>query len=74
LPERRLRARRSSIYHARLETGAEPQPDESKVAELHWAGVSVLSIGAQVSGDTVACWTRSTLVAIRLREGRRRLL
>jgi hypothetical protein len=43
------------IYHARLRQGVEPVPDESKVAELHWAA-SPSEIGAQVSGDTVACW------------------
>ena len=43
------------VYHARLRAGAEPLPDESKVAELHWAA-SPSDIGAQVSGDTVACW------------------
>jgi hypothetical protein len=43
------------IYHARLRPGVEPQPDEQKVAELHWAR-SPEEIGAQVSGDTVACW------------------
>jgi hypothetical protein len=43
------------VYHATLRAGNEPQPDEAKVAELHWArGPSEL--GAQVSGDTVACW------------------
>jgi hypothetical protein len=43
------------VYHARLRTGAEPSPDESKVAELHWAA-SLSDLGAQVSGDTVASW------------------
>lgn len=43
------------VYHARLRPGAEPVPDETKVAELHWAHVPA-EIGAQVSGDTVACW------------------
>jgi hypothetical protein len=43
------------VYHATLRAGNEPQPDEAKVAELHWArGPS--EIGAQVSGDTIACW------------------
>jgi hypothetical protein len=43
------------VYHATLRAGNEPQPDEAKVAELHWArGPS--DLGAQVSGDTVACW------------------
>jgi hypothetical protein len=43
------------VYHARLRPGAEPSPDETKVAELHWA-TSPVELGAQVSGDTVACW------------------
>jgi hypothetical protein len=43
------------VYHAGLRPGAEPSPDESKVAELHWA-TSLHDLGAQVSGDTVACW------------------
>ena len=43
------------VYHAQLRAGAEPVPDETKVAELHWAA-SPSAIGAQVSGDTVACW------------------
>jgi hypothetical protein len=43
------------VYHARLRPGAEPSPDEAKVAELHWAN-SPAELGAQVSGDTVACW------------------
>jgi hypothetical protein len=43
------------VYHARLRPGAEPEPDEAKVAELHWAR-SLVDLGAQVSGDTVACW------------------
>jgi hypothetical protein len=43
------------VYHARLRSGAEPSPDETKVAELHWANNPV-DLGAQVSGDTVACW------------------
>jgi len=38
-----------------LREGVEPQPDESKVAELHWAR-EPSELGAQVSGDTVACW------------------
>ena len=44
------------VYHARLRDGAEPQPDEAKVAELHWAATPT-AIGAQVSGDTLAAWT-----------------
>jgi ADP-ribose pyrophosphatase YjhB (NUDIX family) len=43
------------VYHARLRSGAEPLPDETKVAELHWAP-GPATIGAQVSGDTVAAW------------------
>jgi hypothetical protein len=43
------------VYHAVLRSGAEPEPDETKVAELHWAR-SPRELGAQVSGDTVACW------------------
>jgi ADP-ribose pyrophosphatase YjhB (NUDIX family) len=43
------------VYHARLRPGAEPEPDETKVAELHWAAAPT-HIGAQVSGDTLASW------------------
>ena len=43
------------VYHARLGAGAEPEPDDTKVAELHWAH-DLRELGAQVSGDTVACW------------------
>jgi hypothetical protein len=43
------------VYHAVLRSDAEPVPDETKVAELHWAR-SPRELGAQVSGDTVACW------------------
>lgn len=43
------------VYHAGLRPGAEPAPDETKVAELHWA-TSPAGLGAQVSGDTIACW------------------
>jgi hypothetical protein len=43
------------VYHARLGGGAEPEPDATKVAELHWAS-DPHQLGAQVSGDTVACW------------------
>jgi hypothetical protein len=43
------------VYHASLRPGAEPEPDQAKVAELHWAR-SPAELGAQVSGDTVACW------------------
>jgi hypothetical protein len=43
------------VYHAGLRPGAEPSPDETKVAELHWAN-DPGAIGAQVSRDTIACW------------------
>src|SRR5688572_22292063 len=43
------------VYHAMLRSGNEPEPDETKVAELHWA-LGPGELGAQVSGDTVACW------------------
>jgi hypothetical protein len=43
------------VYHAMLRVGAEPVPDATKVAELHWAREPA-ALGAQVSGDTVACW------------------
>jgi hypothetical protein len=43
------------VYHATLRAGAEPVPDATKVAELHWAREPA-ELGAQVSGDTVACW------------------
>jgi hypothetical protein len=43
------------VYHATLRPGREPEPDETKVAELHWAR-GPAQLGAQVSGDTVACW------------------
>jgi hypothetical protein len=43
------------VYHARLRGGAEPTPDQRKVAELHWAR-DPGAIGAQVSGDTIASW------------------
>jgi hypothetical protein len=47
------------VYHATLRPGAEPSPDPTKVAELQWA-TSPDDIGAQVSGDTVACWDALT--------------
>jgi hypothetical protein len=47
---------------------AEPEPDEKKVAELHWAG-SPAELGAQVSGDTVACWEALERWREALREG-----
>jgi hypothetical protein len=43
------------VYHAGLRPGAEPSPNEMKVAELQWA-TGPADLGAQVSGDTVACW------------------
>ncbi len=43
------------VYHAALRAGAEPLPDETKVSELHWA-THPAALGAQVSGDTIACW------------------
>ena len=43
------------VYHARLDAGVEPQPDETKVAELRWAA-NPAGLGAQVSSDTLACW------------------
>ncbi|HEX3256167.1 MAG TPA: NUDIX domain-containing protein [Gaiellaceae bacterium] len=56
------------IYHAKLREGVEPQPDESKVAELHWAR-EPSELGAQVSGDTVACWEALERWRESLREG-----
>jgi hypothetical protein len=44
------------VYRASLRSGAEPVPDPEKVAELHWASAPA-ELGAQVSGDTIACWT-----------------
>jgi hypothetical protein len=43
------------VYHAFLAEGVEPTPDPVKVEELHWA-VDPRELGAQVSGDTLACW------------------
>jgi hypothetical protein len=43
------------VYHSGLRAGAEPLPDETKVGELHWAP-DPATLGAQVSGDTIACW------------------
>ena len=43
------------VYRSGLRPGAEPVPDETKVAELHWASTPA-EIGAQVSGDTLAAW------------------
>jgi hypothetical protein len=56
------------VYHATLRAGAEPVPDESKVAELHWARTTP-ELGAQVSGDTVACWEALGRWRESLREG-----
>jgi isopentenyldiphosphate isomerase len=56
------------VYHARLSPHAEPEPDETKVAELHWAR-SPAELGAQVSGDTVACWEALERWRDALREG-----
>jgi ADP-ribose pyrophosphatase YjhB (NUDIX family) len=44
------------VYHARLRDGAEPTPDDVKVAALRWA-TDPGEIGAQVSADTLACWS-----------------
>jgi hypothetical protein len=43
------------VYHALLRPGPEPSPNDTKVAELQWA-TGPADLGAQVSGDTVACW------------------
>lgn len=43
------------VYHALLQSSFEPEPDEAKVAELHWSR-GPAELGAQVSGDTIACW------------------
>ena len=43
------------VYHALLRPGVEPSPNEAKVAELQWA-TGPADLGAQVSGDTIACW------------------
>jgi hypothetical protein len=56
------------VYHASLREGAEPLPDEAKVAELHWARAPA-ELGAQVSGDTVACWEALERWRESLREG-----
>ena len=56
------------VYHAMLRSGNEPEPDETKVAELHWArGPDELA--AQVSGDTVACWEALERWRAAMREG-----
>jgi hypothetical protein len=56
------------VYYARLRPGAEPVPDETKVAELHWSR-DPAGLGAQVSGDTVACWDALERWRESLREG-----
>ena len=56
------------VYHASLRSGAEPEPDETKVAELHWAR-GPAELGAQVSGDTVACWEALERWREAIREG-----
>ena len=56
------------VYHARLRDGAEPMPEETKVAELHWAAAPS-ELGAQVSGDTVACWEALERWRESIREG-----
>lgn len=43
------------VYRAGLAPSAEPHPDPGKVGELCWAP-SPADLGAQVSGDTLACW------------------
>jgi hypothetical protein len=43
------------VYRATLRQGAEPTPDETKVAELHWAN-DPGALHAQISGDTIASW------------------
>jgi hypothetical protein len=56
------------VYHAMLRPGSEPEPDETKVAELHWA-LGPGELGAQVSGDTVACWEALERWREAMREG-----
>jgi hypothetical protein len=56
------------VYHAFLRPGAEPLPDEAKVAELHWARQPA-ELSAQVSGDTVACWEALERWRESMREG-----
>jgi hypothetical protein len=43
------------VYRAGLRAGAEPTPDEKKVAEIHWEK-DPAELGAQVSADTTASW------------------
>jgi isopentenyldiphosphate isomerase len=56
------------VYHAMLRSCNEPEPDETKVAELHWAR-GPEELGAQVSGDTVACWEALERWREAMREG-----
>jgi isopentenyldiphosphate isomerase len=56
------------VYHAMLQSGNEPEPDETKVAELHWAR-GPAELGAQVSRDTVACWEALERWREAIREG-----
>jgi NUDIX domain len=58
------------VYHARLRAGGEPVPDETKVAELHWANEPG-HIGAQISGDTIASWEALERWRESVREGAR---
>src|SRR5215218_10713252 len=58
------------VYHARLRAGGEPVPDETKVAELHWANEPG-DIGAQISGDTIASWEALERWRASMREGAR---
>jgi hypothetical protein len=43
------------VYHATLRSGAEPAPDATKVAELHWAREPA-ELNAQVGAPPVAPW------------------
>jgi NUDIX domain-containing protein len=56
------------VYHARLRAGGEPVPDDTKVAELHWA-TEPGDIGAQISGDTIASWEALERWRESMREG-----
>ena len=56
------------VYRADLREGAEPEPDETKVAELHWAGEPA-ALGAQVSGDTLAAWRALEAVRAEVADG-----
>jgi hypothetical protein len=57
------------VYHATLRSGFEPVPDETKVGELHWAR-GPAELGAQVSGDTIACWQALERWREAIREGK----